>query len=147
MFTKKRADEALDIDINRVITPMLDVAFQVFAFFIATFHPAQLEGVMQLSLPDTAQAQAATLPDAKPEKSSPDELELPSEITVILKTQHSGTHDGSLSQISVQERQGTKDVPSAPALRKYLEQVRQGLSNQNDIKLEADSELKYAKVV
>ena len=66
MANKRHADEPLDVDINRVITPMLDVAFQVFAFFIATFHPAQLEGVMQLSLPDTAQAQAQTPQDAKP---------------------------------------------------------------------------------
>jgi biopolymer transport protein ExbD len=147
MANQRKADEPLDIDINRVITPMLDVAFQVFAFFIATFHPAQLEGVMQLSLPEAAQAQAPTPQDAKPDMSSAGELELPSEVTVILKTQQSGTRDGGISQISVQERAGTKEVPSQQALRRYLEQIRDGLSNQSDIKLEADSELKYAFVI
>jgi biopolymer transport protein ExbD len=144
MASRRNTDEGLGIDINRVITPLLDVAFQVFAFFIATYHPAQLEGQVRIALPDTGQAQAAKPEDAKPDKSLSDALELPSEITVVLKTQRSGISDGSISQIVVQERQGAKDVPSKQALRKYLEQVRAGLGNQDDIKLEADSSLKLA---
>jgi biopolymer transport protein ExbD len=36
------------------VTPMLDVAFQLLFFFIMTFHPADLEGQIELSLPPDA---------------------------------------------------------------------------------------------
>ena len=31
-------------NLNPIITPMLDMAFQLMAFFIMTYHPSALEG-------------------------------------------------------------------------------------------------------
>jgi biopolymer transport protein ExbD len=147
MANKRILDEGLEVDMGRVITPMLDVAFQIFAFFIVTFHPSELEGQLLLNLPDAAQAKAKTIEASKPDESMIGDLELPSEITVIVRTPHGATIDGTISQISVQERQGTKDIPNEEELRKYLKQAREGLSNRNDIRLQADSALKYEYVM
>ena len=145
MAVKRRSEVSVDVDINKVITPMLDMAFQIFAFFIIIYHPSQLEGQMLLNLPDAALAKAAKPEDASPDRSTTGQLELPAEISVIARTKRpDGSQDGSITQISVQERLGTKDVikqdqgskevPSLDALRKYLQSVRDSLTNQNDIK-------------
>ena len=147
MPTRRKADPVLEVELP--ITPMLDLAFQVLLFFILTYHPSQLEGQMDLTLPDAAQAKAADPKDVKPEMSAPGDLELPSEITVIVKTHHDGRGEGKVSQILVQERQSPegKDIPNQQALRRYLEEARSGLTNQNDIKIQAESGLKYAYVM
>ena len=44
MARKRWIEEGVDVEINKVITPMLDMAFQIFAFFIVIYHPSQLEG-------------------------------------------------------------------------------------------------------
>jgi biopolymer transport protein ExbD len=158
MAGKRRSDETVDVEINKVITPMLDMAFQIFAFFIVIYHPSQLEGQLLLSLPDAAQAKAAKPAEAIPDKSLPGELELPAEVTVVVRTKRpDGSQDGSITQVTVQERLGTKDVISPDAggkevtnldaLRKYLQSIRSGLSNQNDIKIEAESGLHYEYVM
>jgi biopolymer transport protein ExbD len=134
------------IEVDLPITPMLDLAFQVLLFFVATYHPSQLEGQMELNLPDTAQTQAATPEEADPTKSSQGDPELPAEITVVLKTQV-GSSAGKISRISIQERQGTKDVDNGEELRKYLVEARKGLANQKDIKIQADGTLKYGHVM
>src|SRR5439155_787011 len=86
------------------------------------------------------------------------ELQLPAEVTVVAKTRRpDGSQDGSITQISVQEQLGTKDlikldpeakdIPNLDALRKYLQTIRGGLTNQNDIKIEAESGLRYQYVM
>ncbi len=111
MAIQRRSEESMDVEINKVITPMLDMAFQIFAFFIVIYHPSQLEGQMLLNLPDAAQAKAAKPEDARPDQSMTGELELPAEISVIAKTKRpDGSQDGSITQISVRELLGTKDV-------------------------------------
>src|SRR5260370_9805640 len=158
MAIMRRSEASMDVEINKVITPMLDMAFQIFAFFLVIYHPSQLEGQMLLNLPDAAEAKAAKPEDARPDQSMTGELELPAEISVIAKTKRpDGTQDGSITQISVQERLGTKDVisqeqgstevPNLDPLRKHLQSVRDSLSNQNDIKIEAESGLRYEYVM
>ncbi len=102
---------------------------------------------MDLTLPDAALAAAASPLDAK--DSMPGELELPAEITVVVRTKHDGSHEGNISQVTVQEPAGTHDIPNADLeeLRKYLSSARKGLVNQNDIKLQPDSEIRYANVM
>lgn len=158
MIGNRTVQESVDVEINKVITPMLDMAFQIFAFFIVIYHPSQLEGQLLLTLPDAAQAKAARPEEARPNQSMPGELELPAEITVVAKTKRpDGTQDGSITQITVQERLGAKDIikqdpgtkelPHLDALRNYLQSIRGGLSNQNDIKIEAESGLRYEYVM
>ena len=64
---RRDAAASSEVDMNRVITPMLDLAFQVLLFFIFTYHPSQVEeGQMDLTLPDAAKAQAETPQQANP---------------------------------------------------------------------------------
>ena len=143
----RRAEPPLEVELP--ITPMLDLAFQVLLFFILTYHPSQLEGQMDLALPDAAQARALDLKDAKPESATPGSLELPSEITVIVRTHHDGGGEGRISQIVVQEKQSPqgKELASEDSLRKYLESARSGLLNQSDIKIQAESGLRYGHLM
>jgi biopolymer transport protein ExbD len=130
------------VDVDLPITPMLDLAFQVLLFFILTYQPSSLEGQVEMLLPDLAQAKAAVPENVKPSSSVTGQLELPAEVTVLLYVRRDGARDGSLGRIVVQEKQGNKEVPDRSALQKYLEKIRPGLANTQDIKLAADSDLK-----
>ena len=130
------------IDVEVPITPMLDLAFQILLFFIFTYHPSTLEGQVEMSLPDLAQAKAPKPENVKPSSSATGELELPAEVTVMLYIRRDGPRDGSLGRIVVQEKQGNKELPDRTALEKYLEKIRPGLANSHDIKLAGDSDLK-----
>jgi biopolymer transport protein ExbD len=135
-------------EVELPITPMLDMAFQLLMFFILTYRPSMLEGHMALLLPLTPDARAATPLEVDPKTSAPEDTsELPAEVTVIVKAQEGANSDGLTRQLLVQERQGTKELGTQEDLRKYLRQARTGLTNQNDIKIQADGQLKYAAVV
>ena len=58
------------VDVDLPITPMLDLAFQVLLFFILTYQPSSLEGQVEMSLPDLAQAKAAKPENVKPSSSA-----------------------------------------------------------------------------
>jgi biopolymer transport protein ExbD len=129
------------------ITPMLDMTFQIFAFFIMTFHPAALEGQMEMTLPAAGEAKAKDISTVDPTKPSDADLELPSEVTVMVRTVRDGVNDGAISQIVVQQLEGETPVNDLAGLKRHLEKIRTGLKNQDDIKIQADSKLKYAFVV
>src|SRR5205807_173755 len=129
------------------ITPMLDMAFQLLAFFIFTYHPSDLEGQMELNLPEKAEAADTNVPE-NPVPSDNEEPKIDSDITVILRTQHDGRLDGDISQISVVDRTGKPQTLDSPeALLKYLTDVREGLDNKEGIKLQGDGRLKWSKIV
>ena len=58
MRHKTKPDEPTEVDLPRIITPMLDMSFQLLAFFIIMFHPSALEGQMALNLPAAGEAKA-----------------------------------------------------------------------------------------
>ena len=52
MLGKKRKGEKLfETDLNRVVTPMLDMTFQILFYFLINFRPASPEGQVDLTLP------------------------------------------------------------------------------------------------
>lgn len=145
-MARLRPLESSEVNTTAVITPFLDMTFQLLFFFMMNYHPADLEGQMELSLPQKAEARADTpIENPKPSSEEP-EPKLESEVTIVLKTQHDGTHDGEISQILVQE-QGETAVPSTEALLTHLTKLREGLGNKESIKIQADSRLKWAMVV
>lgn len=129
------------------IAPMLDMTFQLLAFFIFTYRPTIMEGKLEFQLPasGTFKAQDASMVD--PTKPSDVEVNLPSELTVVLKTPKDGDGVGTISQIEVQSREANSVVPTVEALTEYLKRVRQELQNQDDIRIRPDKALKYSFVV
>ena len=143
MAYKRRRDPVLDVELP--ITPMLDLAFQVLLFFILTYHPSQLEGQLELVLPDAAEGKAAAPVETSPSM-EPTEPQLPAEVTVVVKTHHDGESVGSISQITVESPQSAKDVERRD-LSTYLRKLRPGLTNQSDVKVQGESALKTAFLI
>src|SRR5205085_12633268 len=99
MYHKRRKKDA-GPEVELPITPMLDMAFQLLAFFIFTYHPSDLEGQMELNLPDKPDNRAADIPDnPQPNMMADQPPDVEADITVVLRTQHDGRHDGDISQI------------------------------------------------
>jgi biopolymer transport protein ExbD len=129
------------------ITPMLDMAFQLLAFFIFVYHPSDLEGQMDLNLPEKQEAKADTPPD-NPVQSDKDEPPIvEADITVVLRTQHDGQRDGEISQILIREGPDEVPVDSPEALLKQLTERRKGLNNKEGVKIQGDGRLKWSKIV
>jgi biopolymer transport protein ExbD len=132
------------------ITPMLDMAFQLLTFFIFTYHPSEFEGQMELSLPSDN-----TLAADKPENVDPNvrpdrnrELELKTDLTVIVRTQQNGQNYGVISSVAVQDAGNVKDLGSdLDNLQKYLRELAQRVDPKQGIKLQGDSRLKWDSMV
>jgi biopolymer transport protein ExbD len=140
---------------NVPITPMLDMAFQLLAFFVMTYHPSDLEGQMQLALPSNtapaADKQQNISPDSAHDK-NPD-LDVPPDLTVVVKTQNDGINNGAISALSVEDRSGPSTIRPAgeqslmDALTAYLKRSKSNIDNKAAVKLQADSKLKWDNVV
>jgi biopolymer transport protein ExbD len=144
MFRRRNKND--DPGVVLPITPMLDMAFQLLAFFIFVYHPSDLEGQMELNLPDKKEAAAEEPPD-KPQPAGMDEPQVEADISVILRTQHDGQRDGEISQILIREGPDEVPVENTDALLKQLTERRSKLANKEGIKLQGDGRLKWAKIV
>ena len=148
MSRKRKPIEQSEVELGRVITPFLDMAFQILFFFVMQYQPSALEGQLDMALPATGQGVARE----KPDQSSPEtDIELPAELEVIVRTRdlerQDQVQDGTIGRILVKDSAGERAVGNQEDLRKYLEKVRPTLNNQDDIKIQADGRLKYVFVV
>jgi biopolymer transport protein ExbD len=150
----RRRGEGGGVEPTLPITPMLDMAFQLLAFFIFTYHPSDLEGQMDLSLPSDSSPQAKqqkdVVPDNKPDKEQT--IELPVNLTVIVRTQQDGVNNGRISDLKVQDDSGAEPVEvgddlKLEGLRKYLKDKSGKVEHKDAIKLQADSKLKWDRVI
>jgi biopolymer transport protein ExbD len=135
---------------NLPVTPMLDMAFQLLAFFVMTYHPSSFEGQMELSLPSEAITQAKTQADVDQQaKSDKDqELQLTADVTVIVRTQRDNVNNGLISDISLQEESGMRPVGnSLDNLLTELKSRNATVANKDNIKIQADNKLKWEEVV
>jgi biopolymer transport protein ExbD len=128
------------------ITPMLDMAFQLLAFFIFTYHPSDLEGQMELNLPDKPEARAEQVVENPTPSMDDKEPTVEADISLLLRTYHDGKNDGDISQILVREGPDEVDV-SQNALLKELTRRREALANKEGIKVQAEGRLKWEKFV
>lgn len=147
MSRRKKGEPAPDIVLP--ITPMLDMAFQLLTFFIFTYHPSGMEGQMELNLPSESATQAHEKKDES-NKATPDKnvnLELPTDLLVVIETAKDAANIGILSNIRVEERSGKTPIDSLPALQQHLEKVRDTVENKTAVKLQADDRLKWQEVV
>ena len=131
------------------ITPMLDMAFQLLTFFVFTYHPSALEGQMDMNLPAAGETQAAKAEDVNPEKNpATEEPDVQTELTVVIKTRQGEENDNRPFQYYVESREGESPrMSTLQELEAYLITAREGLTNKDDVKIKADSKLKYAYIV
>jgi biopolymer transport protein ExbD len=150
-MARRRATDA-GVEFQLPITPMLDMTFQLLFFFIMTFNPQSMEGQLDFTLPATGDYKSRDINMSEP-KPSDTEIELPTDLTVQVKSPEVG-NKGDIGNIIVSSKETQHQVPTPPPgghitdeLRKYLTRVHKDLTNKDDIKIEADSQLKYAKIV
>jgi biopolymer transport protein ExbD len=142
------------------ITPMLDMAFQLLAFFIFTYNPSDLEGQMDLSLPSEAVSKAENKDQVKPDApSNKESLELPADLTVIITADRGDVNFGGISALTVEDRSGKETIPlpdqderdrnitHLDKLRAKLKASHGTAENKEAIKLQGDGKLKWESVV
>ena len=149
MSMRRHAAEG-STEVSLPITPMLDMAFQLLTFFIFTYHPSAMEGQMDLTLPSEAPPVAKDPSNVNPKAASDKDatIELPSDLTVIIRTQQDNIHNGIISALTVQESSGGTPLGAdLDKLEKYLKEAQGRVSNKDAIKLQGDGRLKWNAVV
>jgi biopolymer transport protein ExbD len=134
------------------ITPMLDMAFQLLAFFIFTYHPSDLEGQMDLSLPSEAISKADKQENVDPtaQSNKNQNLELPADLTVVIRAVNGDVNRGNISALEVENRAGKEPVgydDKLLQLREYLKKQHGTAENKDSIKIQAEGKLKWESVV
>jgi biopolymer transport protein ExbD len=151
------------VNLGLIVTPMLDMSFQILSFFIMTYHPSALEGHIPGSLAPPEQV-ATKAPQNNPldiiPPSVPEEMLLPEvqeAMTVIIKTGGAagiGLPDKILMKRKI-DPTANQIADSANTwdrakqdLSKELKRIRQeGGIEQGNIKIEADSDLQQDYVM
>ncbi|HEY7314298.1 MAG TPA: biopolymer transporter ExbD [Gemmataceae bacterium] len=134
---------------NLPVTPMLDMAFQLLAFFVMTYHPSDLEGQMDLSLPSEKITQAEKPENVDPNK-APDpnaKLDLPANLTVIVRTQMDNVNNGRISALTLQDDAGPQQIDNLEKLAAELKKRSETVENKENIKIQADGKLKWEEVI
>jgi biopolymer transport protein ExbD len=140
-YKRKKAADHVDPDLP--ITPMLDMSFQLLAFFIFTFRPAPTEGQLMLALPEQLGDKSANL--------IPDALD-PDKKPVKLVATVAATAEGTIAQIVLREEEST----AAPvnlgadhnAYFRELEKRKAAMGNRpGKLTIEIDDKLIQAYVV
>jgi biopolymer transport protein ExbD len=143
MLSHKRKRQGTDfVEPDLPITPMLDMSFQLLAFFIMTFKPAPTEGQIALTLPkEEGGPTSAAAPSPFDEK--------PKHFVVRVDATDSGT----IAQITVSEQGGDTPKPAkelGPTPANYFAELK-SLAGQKGTKpkltLELDEKLLHDYVV
>src|SRR3954447_21403460 len=89
---RKAVEGSPGVQLSLIITPMLDMSFQILSFFIMTYHPSALEGHINGNLvPPTKAAIASKNPVKIENDLLPDtDPELESTLQVIVKAVKKG---------------------------------------------------------
>ena len=89
-----------DVELN--MAAMLDMAFQLLAFFILTFQPSPVEGCIALRMPP---ASPVTKPDqSQAGAASPDDAALLPSVTLQLQVTVTAGQNGGIAAIRIGER-------------------------------------------
>src|SRR2546430_17024512 len=119
---------------------MLDMSFQLLAFFILTFRPSNaLEGQMDMALPRAGTAKAAAPEQVDPFASSDTDIDKEAEVTVRVDSAA-----GGIDKISVADKAGSTEVNGKPGLKAKLDERKRGLGGATGVRIEASSRLKYS---
>ena len=165
---RSKIEGAPGVQLGLIITPMLDMSFQILAFFIMTYHPSALEGHIPGSLTppeDFAKKSKDTV--AQPNEPNPSldennlDLSLNEAVTVIVKAVVKGQDQsrivGAPSQIFLRTNLDTtpqmlekSDVLEFKDALKSLEarlKEMGGKGSKTNLKIAADGGLRYQYVL
>jgi hypothetical protein len=95
---KKKKEEETGVNLGIIITPMLDMAFQVLAFFIMTYHPSALEGYFDIKMLPPEKVAAKGDKDTSKDPGITDPPELTDVLTVYVKSVGRGQSEGTRSE-------------------------------------------------
>lgn len=124
------------VEVMFPVTPMLDMAFQLLAFFVLTFRPPTPETHIELELPTTPVA----LPGAPEGKVPRTSLKIDADFENDLWIYIQANDLGDLKSI----RLGDSDVPDLVTLGRRLKRYREILRNRPlRVRLAADDRLRY----
>ena len=147
MKHKRRVGDA-PMEVELAITPMLDMTFQLLFFFLLNYHPHAMEGQMAMALPMDDQEAKAAKPEDVSKGSDPEDDTLPSDLTIILKTQNDGFNTGTISQITVEKNHVPQpEIKNLKELGDYLHATRETLQNKEQINIKADRKLSWDEFV
>jgi len=148
------------INLGAIITPMLDMAFQVLAFFIMTYHPSALEGHFDVKMlpPEKVAAKGKEDTSKDPPTDAPPELTdvLLVQVKAVGKGQQEGTRtEGDPSRIELKRPEDTNpetiadlgaDISYEDGLKKLGAELKKFLEDPShtkaNIKIAPDPELK-----
>jgi biopolymer transport protein ExbD len=125
----RRTTAALPDTVSLQMTPMIDVVFQLLAFFMFTLKFAEVEGDFNIKMPSAA-------------KSLAQDIEVPS----LLKVRLVAKPDGSLAQIVYNDR----PLPTFAALRSQIIAFvgnDQAAKQSAEVEIDADYNLHYEHVI
>ncbi len=130
--------EPMDPDLP--IVPMLDMSFQILAFFIMTFKPTPTEGQLAMQLPPPEEGGGAAMPDPFGDK--------PSKFIVRVEA----TENGQIAAISMKEEgSAAPPIQLGRDLGRYMEALKNALAQSKDrgakLTLELDGRLIQEYVV
>ncbi len=158
------------VNLGLIITPMLDMSFQILAFFIMTYHPSALEGHIAGSLaPPEKHAvkgpknQMDIIPQSVPE----DQLNEDLQQAPIVIVKNGGEEPGKPAKIYLRQGAAQADADevtnaqglanpeawkaaweqSKSILGKELRRIKRESSEQQNIKIEADGKIQQDYVM
>lgn len=163
---KSHGDDGGGVNLSVIITPFLDMAFQLLAFFIMTYNPSALEGHINGALVPPSQVATvnkndkAVKNDTEPPVSV-DEPDLTETTIVTVKSVGKGMSegdrlDGEPSRIllkRVEDTQPTRvvdgNVPLKEELKALERRLKEGAKGavKTNIRIEGDAELKHKWVM
>jgi biopolymer transport protein ExbD len=144
------------VQLGLIVTPMLDMSFQLMAFFIMTYHPSALEGHIDGNLlPPTLVAAKSANPVPMDLPAVDEEPQLQDVLLVVVKAvvkgQSEGKRDeGEPSRIMLKRPENPEpaivadtDVSIADSLKKLTAELKREAGAKANIKIEADGDLKH----
>lgn len=139
MFGLKKRRKTDQADVDLPITPMLDMAFQLMAFFVFTFRPQPQEGQISMYLPRSDGSEVAVAippPDADP-------LEVKEEYRVQVYSAN-----GAIGSITFIDEIGSQELGNTPqALFQKLKSIAISGKDKPKIKIESADNLVYSQLI
>jgi biopolymer transport protein ExbD len=156
MSRKRSAQTAsTGVQLGLIITPMLDMAFQILAFFIMTYHPSALEAHIPGSLvPGNHAVKGPAAPIVPAEAPLPTEKALLEGLEDAVTVKMNASANGSPRQIFVLQPPAIEpelvadvDLGFAAALERLSGRLKSMRKHSANVKIAADGELRQQYVM